>query len=368
MLSTAQLTHLYTNFSLSGGGTVTVKVVNNVIRVRWDALIRALPFMGKATFGSYDISCPASGTIGTGQTIDADGMSLGTNSNNFAGLYYIVPIAATGAIGFATVVGNFRIITFSNTIENVEPHWVLLAVINTDTNQALVKWQAGNVVLPLPDNGQQIQWGSNVQQLGRGASKLSLDGATCNANIPGALTVGTGTGVLTVGAPGTSGHVVGVSVDHSIILRGDTTTANMNYMITPGDACCFIEYGGRWVFRRINPGLNENLFEINTTNVFYKSIALQRIPYVSCRISGNTTVSSSRGQIVPTVSSSQAGGRTVTLSPPHPAGASMNPHVTLISNWGYIYVDPPINGATLQVGTQSTGGTPTNLDFYLLIL
>jgi hypothetical protein len=54
-------------------------------------------------------------------------------------------------------------------------------------------------------------------------------------------------------------------------------------------------------------------------------IAAQRIPYVSCRISGNTGVGNSRGQITPTVSSPQAGGRTVTLTPPHPAGASMNP-------------------------------------------
>ena len=117
----------------------------------------------------------------------------------------------------------------------------------------------------------------------------------------------------------------------------------------------------------INPGLNINLFEINTGNVFYKSVALQTIPCVSCRISGNIGVGNSRGQIVPTVSSPQAGGRTVTLSPPHPAGASMNPHVTLISDWGYIYVDPPINGATLQVGSQNIAGTATNLDFYLLI-
>ena len=117
----------------------------------------------------------------------------------------------------------------------------------------------------------------------------------------------------------------------------------------------------------INPGLNLNLFEINTGNVFYKSVALQTIPYVSCRISGNTGVSSSRGQITPTVSSPQSGGRTVTLSPAHPAGVLMNPQVTLIGNWGNIYVDAPINGSTLNVGTQTPAGTALNLDFYLLI-
>ena len=46
----------------------------------------------------------------------------------------------------------------------------------------------------------------------------------------------------------------------------------------------------------------------------------------------------------------------------------MNPSVTLIGNWGNIYVDPPTDGANLTVGTQNTVGTATNLDFYLLIL
>ena len=175
-------------------------------------------------------------------------------------------------------------------------------------------------------------------------------------------------GVLTLGTPGTSGHVVGVSLDHSIILRGDTTNPSMNYSITPVDSCAFIEFGGRWVFRRINPGLNENLFEINTANVFYKSVALQRIPYVSCRVNG-TLIGNSRGQIVPTVSSPTAGQRTVTLSPAHPALGSLNPMLTLISNLGTIYVDPPpADGSTLHVYMHNVAGTATNLDFYLVIL
>jgi hypothetical protein len=40
-------------------------------------------------------------------------------------------------------------------------------------------------VLPIPDSGQQIQWGSNAQQLGRGANKIVLDGGTGNVTIPG---------------------------------------------------------------------------------------------------------------------------------------------------------------------------------------
>ena len=45
-------------------------------------------------------------------------------------------------------------------------------------------------MLPIPDNGHQIQWGSNLQQLGRGASKIALDGGTGSATIPGTLATG----------------------------------------------------------------------------------------------------------------------------------------------------------------------------------
>ena len=60
------------------------------------------------------------------------------------------------ASGFSTVQASFRGVPFANTTENVEPNWVLLDVNNTETNQSLVKWQAGSVVLPLLNNGQQI--------------------------------------------------------------------------------------------------------------------------------------------------------------------------------------------------------------------
>ena len=239
-----------------------------------------------------------------------------------------------------------------------------LATLNTDAGSTL-KWLPGAVALPLPDNGQQIQWGNTVQQLGRGAFKLSLDGGTGNANIPGALSVGFGTGRITAGTSGNAGQICGVSVDHAILLRGDTTTADMNYAITPGDTCCFIEYGGRWVFRMINPGLNLNLFEINTGNVFYKSVALQRIPYVSCRVFG-TTVLNSTGQVTPSVSSSLSGYRTVAMTPPHPAGANMTPMATLTSA-GRIVATPPTTGSSVEIIPYNVADSAANIDFYLLI-
>ena len=74
--------------------------------------------------------------------------------------------------------------------------------------------------------------------------------------IPGALQVGSAIGTVTVGGAGQSGQITGVSVDHAILLRGDTTTASLNYTITPGDTCAFIEYGGTWRFRQVQNGLN----------------------------------------------------------------------------------------------------------------
>ena len=43
------------------------------------------------------------------------------------------------------------------------------------------------------------------------------------------------------------------------------------------------------------------------------------------------------------------------------------PQVSLISNLGYIYMDPPISGGALTVYTHNVAGTATNLDFYLTI-
>jgi hypothetical protein len=45
-------------------------------------------------------------------------------------------------------------------------------------------------VLPIPESGQQIQWGGNTLQLGRGASKIVLDGGTGNVTIPGDTSAG----------------------------------------------------------------------------------------------------------------------------------------------------------------------------------
>ena len=126
---------------------------------------------------------------------------------------------------------------------------MLVAQIFSDPGQRVVNWAAGNVALPTPDQDQHITWNANTQQLGRGANKIQLDGGMGNVSIPGTLSVGSTIGAVTLGTSGQAGQIAGVSVDHAIILRGDTTNTTLNYAIMPGDTCAFIEYGGIWRFR-----------------------------------------------------------------------------------------------------------------------
>ena len=180
-----------------------MKVVSNTIRIRWDARILVLPLMGKAGSTHYHIECPSSGTIGTGQTFDADGLSFGSTTSNYSALYYVVPVGSTSV---NTLVSNFRLVPLTSTIENMEPHWVLVAVVNSEANHTQVKWQPGSVVLPLPDIGHQIRWNSAVLQLGRSANKIVLDGTAGSATIPGWVTATAAAAPQYRVSPATSGQ------------------------------------------------------------------------------------------------------------------------------------------------------------------
>jgi hypothetical protein len=96
------------------------------------------------------------------------------------------------------------------------------------------------------------------------------------------------------------------------------------------------------------------------------SVAVQRIPYVSCRVDGSV-VNNRGGQITPS-SSQNAGVVVLTLNPPHPAGANFVPQVTLISEHGYVYVDPPASGSSLTVTIANVALAPSTLSFFLTIL
>ena len=157
---------------------------------------------------------------------------------------------------YSSAPGNFRLINFQNSSENILPT-LLVAQIYSDTGQRVVNWAAGNVVLPTPDQDQSITWNANAQQLGRGANKIQLDGGSGNVTVPGTLSVtgsttcaslsstslqvGTaGIGTSTMGSSNQTGQIVGVYIDHAILLRGDMTTAALNHSITPGSTCAFV--------------------------------------------------------------------------------------------------------------------------------
>jgi hypothetical protein len=215
--------------------------------------------------------------------------------------------------------------------------------------------------------------GQQPAAAGRGANKIVLDGVTGNATIPGDIAAGRIT-AKTSGSYGTMRCIPNTTFGESSIgfFRNGNSSVDVagdfwavgHHAYGPGDRNFGIGCHGS--------NLCLSISSAGAVNIPYSltvgGVAVQRIPYVSCRISGNIGVGNSRGQITPTVSSPQDGGRTITLTPPHPAGASMNPQVSLISNWGDIYVNPPTDGVTLTVGTRNAAGTAENLDFYLLIL
>ena len=167
-----------------------------------------------------------------------------------------------------------------------------LATLITDANPAL-KWLPGAVALPLPDSGQQIQWGNNTQQLGRGANKIVLDGSAGSATIPGWVTATAATAPQHRAAPATNGQESSIGFyrfnnlnvqdagDVWVIGQSAWDVGAGNFAIgRPGGAALTITSAG----------------VVNIPNsLTVASVAVQRIPYVSCRISGNTGVGNSRG-------------------------------------------------------------------------
>ena len=201
--------------------------------------------MGHATATYYLIECPASGaTLGAG-SVDADGINLGTNTTGatgFSSLWYALPTGST----FTSQPGQFRVVSFQSTTESPGPNWVLICITFTDAGQQVIRWQAGSVVLPIPDSGQQIQWGSNALQLGRGAQKIVLDGGTGNVSAPGECMVGSVAHLF-----GRVGH----NTNHAVTFRGDTTGIGTNYTTTQGSrrrSSSGVGSGasGRWILRR----------------------------------------------------------------------------------------------------------------------
>ena len=215
-----------------------------------------------------------------------------------------------------------------------------------------------------------------MQQLGRGASKIVLDGGTGSATIPGTLTTGDiSSGRLTSrtsGGFGTARCVPDTTFGESTIgfyrngnsllpSTGDFWAVGHNAS-APGDR----HFG----IGRNNTNLCLSIPPTGVVNILYSltvgGVAAQRIPYVSCRVDGGN-VNNRGGQVVPTADASQTGRTILTMSPPHPAGGLFYPQVTLISNWCYIYVDSPFTDGSLSVWTANSSLSFRTLSFLLIL-
>ena len=168
-------------------------------------------------------------------------------------------------------------------------------------------------------------------------------------------------------APSTTGLESAISFsrnpNHTFTNRGDTWIVGHN-VFGGGDRNFAIARFGP------NAGNALTIWEDGTVNVIgalnVAGVAAQRIPYVSCRVDGSV-VNNRGGQITPS-STQNAGVVVLTLNPPHPAGANFVPQVTLISEHGYVYVDPPASGSSLTVTIANVALAPSTLSFFLTIL
>ena len=393
-LPPTELTLLHQNFTLSGGGTLTVKNVSGLIYIRWSNRMLATPLCGKASSTYYEVTCPPSttaGTIGTGHPFNADGISLGSIAGNYAALYYVLPTTQTTnttlnppRYAFGTVTSNFRLITYLNSTENVQPSYVLVAHIFTDAGQAVVKWHAGNVAIPIPNENQQITWNANSQQLGRGANKITLDGGTGNVSVPGTLTVSgvttTDDVVINENPSDPYGRLTGPNKSHAIILRGDATSVGATaYAITPGGSTAFIDNGGTWRFRQIHDAFNIIRFEITPTHVNVPTtlqingtstdtLYMGR-PWVQCLVNANGGIqtNSDTGRNAPTITKTSAGAYDIGF-PTHPRSFNYTSAVQVRVDAGLAFavVSNQLSNA-LKVRTYNASQTQTDLQFSLTI-
>jgi hypothetical protein len=74
-LFTSQLTQFLINFTMAGGGILTLKLISGVLYLHWDTQILCAPLFNATVY--HSINCPLSGTLATGETATSNGIPLG---------------------------------------------------------------------------------------------------------------------------------------------------------------------------------------------------------------------------------------------------------------------------------------------------
>jgi hypothetical protein len=142
VLSTTELTFLHQNFTIAGGGTFTVRNVGGTgVYIRWSTRVLVTPVCGKASANYYELICPTSGTIGTGQVNTSDGIFLGAPGSSYAALYYVLPTTQTAdntahAAEVHVQLGTWQLPPHQlPKLNNILPTYVLVAQTFSDTSK-----------------------------------------------------------------------------------------------------------------------------------------------------------------------------------------------------------------------------------------
>ena len=104
-----------------------------------------------------------------------------------------------------------------------------------------------------------------MQQLGRGAGKILLDGAPGDTRALGDCMVG-----LTAQLFGRVGH----NSSHAIVVRGDATGVGTPYTMNERIGTTLAEWGGLWRCKQVDATVNNLIFEINPSRARYKERCL----------------------------------------------------------------------------------------------
>jgi hypothetical protein len=169
-----------------------------------------------------------------------------------------------------------------------------------------------------------------------------------------------------------------------MVLRGDATgILNPEYTVTPGDTCCFAEWGGTWRFRQIQAGFNSIRMEITPTHVNVPT-ALQiggvstdtlymARPWVQCVVNGpNMTIQSNSdvGRVTPTITrtSGQAVGAYDIGFSTHPRGFNYTYCLQPRVDTGLVFaVISNVNTSSLKVRTYNAAQALTDVQFSITI-